>query len=89
MERLAPVRNELFAHTDRAAKLLETARRTLAAEKRRTISADESRELYIETMDEVNREILASLRLIASVVPIAAEPDGTSNTGKRTTRGKK
>ena len=66
------MKNELFAHADKAAKLLDTARKTLIAEQSKTISIEEARELYIETMDEVNREILASLRLIAAAVPSAA-----------------
>jgi len=73
MERLTPVRNELFAHAERAANLLDTARQTLIAERSRTISVEEAREVYIETMDEMNREILASLRLIAAAVPSRAE----------------
>lgn len=88
MERLIPVKKELFAHADRAAKLLDTARKTLIAEKRKTISMEESREIYIETMDEVNREILASLRLIAAAVPAIDDPDGRSRTDSARKRGK-
>jgi hypothetical protein len=73
MERLAPVKDKLFAHAEKAAELLDTARKTVIAERSKTISADEARELYIETMDEVNREILASLRLIAAAVPPPGE----------------
>jgi hypothetical protein len=75
MERLTPVRNELLARAERAANLLDTARKTLIAERSRTISTDEAREVYIETMDEVNREILASLRLIAAAVPSLGKSD--------------
>lgn len=71
MERLTPVKNELISHAERAAKLLKTARQAVQAERTKTISRDEARDLYIETMDEVNREILASLKLIADAIPSA------------------
>ena len=69
MERLTPVKDDLLKHAKRVDQLLDTAKKTVQAERRQLVSAEESRELFMSVMSEASEELAKAIRLIAKAVP--------------------
>jgi hypothetical protein len=69
MERLVLHRNELLDHAAKAANLLDTGRKTIDAQRRQIVSADEARELCVSVLSEASMELAKAVELIARAIP--------------------